>query len=351
MKTVLILGAGVTRASGLKRSQKKRPPLDSDFFETARFGENANYKKTVACLQNLVGDYSCSLVQSLETAATYLYIKAIDSKLGSEYHKGFLNLIRLLVAVFAETTNDLKVGPSSLIYRFLLSELNKTSSPSDLSIITFNYDLLIEKTLDQIAKNNRGEYFYFPGCYRLNKISSTTTVSGEPQFESIHNEHKGIAILKLHGSMSWQSRHTSDEPKPSALFSRTKELHILNSTTIAEKLTWKRRQRRVYMKPVIIPPVSGKRGMMHQSMSTLWDNAARCLREANRIVIAGYSCPPLDLEARILLSENLRRNDEKKVYVIDPDSVSAAKFLDLCGVNHTTIYNSISNWIKDGKER
>ena len=88
---------------------------------------------------------------------------------------------------------------------------------------------------------------------------------------------------------------------------------------------------------------------MHEDILPLWSRAARALREADRIVIAGYSCPPLDLEARILLSENLRRNEKKRVYVINPDFRTASVFQPLSGVEHITIYSSLADWTSDAR--
>lgn len=347
MNTVIILGAGATRASGKRKPHGSIPPLDSDFFEIARFGSFPGYYDVVQCLKSLVGDYSKTLFKSLETATTYLYIKAIDTKHGSNYHKGFLDLLQLLTNVLATTTNDLKVGPRSLIYRLILSELKKLESPTNLTIITFNYDLLIERVLDEISSHSYPNSFSFPECYGFKQNVNTMAISDSPQFKNLHNSQKGIQLLKLHGSMNWQSLHTSFSPKPAALFNPFREIHIGNSPMIFPSLTWKRQKRTVYLKPVIIPPISGKRRMMHNSMLSIWDKSAEALRIADRVIIAGYSCPPLDLEARILLSENLRVNKNKKIYIIDPNSESASKFIDLCGVTHSTIYSSIKEWVND----
>ncbi len=347
MKTVMLLGSGVSRAARSGGALSKRPPLDADFFEIARTGKHVLRKSVVDTLNALVGDYSKALIRSLETSATYLYLKAVDSPSGSSYHTGFLSLLTLLQQVLAVTTNDLKLGRRSLIYRFILCELRKLEHPEDLTIITFNYDLVIENALQEITLNNRAGVFVFPGCYRLDDFVSSPGARNHPEFNSISKEHEGVAILKLHGSMSWQSKHTSDSPRPSALFHPNREIHVINSRHIVPSLRWRPGARLVYLKPIIVPPVSGKRNMMHSSMQKLWNLSAAKLEEADRIIIAGYSCPPLDLEARILLSENLRKNSSKKIYVIDPNHESAAKFVDLCGVNHTTIYSSISEWVAD----
>ncbi len=173
MKTVLLLGAGSSRALGSNKPIGKRPPLDADFFEIARIGKAPALEPVVEVLEDLVGDYSSNLKQSLERAATYLYLKAIDSPPGSPYHKGFVAFLNLLNTVLAETTNPLKVGRRSLLYRFLLGELRKAGSPEDISVITFNYDLMVERALDEIAANNGEHIFQFPNCYCLNDIAGT----------------------------------------------------------------------------------------------------------------------------------------------------------------------------------
>jgi len=347
MKTVVMLGAGITRAASGTKPVARRPPLDADFFPIAKAAHKKRYQQVSDILDSLVGDYAQTLRSSLETSAAYLYLKAIDSHSGSVYHKGFLNLLQLLNLVLARTTNDLSLGPRSLLYRFLLSEVRKLESPEDLSIITFNYDLLAERALYEIASKNGNNIFSFPGCYRLKDIEKVQVMQGCEPFSQISKAHDGVAVLKLHGSMNWQSKHTSAAPTSSALFSPNRAIHVMNSPEMPGSLTWKPNKRRIYMKPIIVPPVSGKRGMMHSAMPQLWKIAANALQQADRVIVAGYSCPPLDLEARILLSENLRANSSKKLYVIDPNAESAAKFIEICGVDHATIYRSVKDWVRD----
>lgn len=347
MKTVILLGAGISRAAAGKKPLAKRPPLDADFFEISRYSDSSKHFDVVRVLKNLVGDYSQTLLKSLETSAAYLYLKAVDSPSGSSYHKGFIDLLLLLNSVLASSTNDLSLGPRSLLYRFFLSELKRVNKPKDLTLITFNYDLLAERALDEIASRNGSEYFSFPGCYRLKDVEGVPTINTHNTFMNIDKESEGVAVLKLHGSMNWQSKHSSPEPYPSALYSPARSLYVMNSPKIAHSLSWKPKKRLVYMKPIIVPPVSGKRGMMHNSMKDIWKIAGRALREADRVVVIGYSCPPLDLEARILLSENLRQNKNKKLYVIDPSPESSAKFIEICGVDHATFYTSLKDWVRD----
>jgi hypothetical protein len=347
VKTVLLIGAGVPRATRGAVAQRHCPPLDADFFEIAQAANGRQATAVTECLKPLVGDNVTPLTQSLETAATYLFIKAMDSPLRSIYHRGFLFLLSLLNSVLRATTNPIPVGPRTLLYRFLLSELRRLARPEDLTIITFNYDLLLERVLESISVHGHPGAFYFPGCYRMDNVKSTYPVAKHPKFKTEEYEHKGVSVLKLHGSMNWQSTHTSNSPTSRALTNPKRELHVLNTTMLPAELSWRRDKRMVHMKPIVIPPISGKRGIMHHAVLALWTKAGQALRVANRVVIAGYSCPPLDLEARILLGESMCANRDTRIYVIDINPANGSKFLELCGVDHITIYNSIANWVRD----
>lgn len=182
MRTVLLLGAGVSRAARPRIALNSRAPLDADFFHIAIAGFRQQADTVLRCLHSLVGDYADTLSKSLETATTYLYIKAIDSPSGSPYHRGFLDLLALLSSVLARTTNPIPVGPRTLLYRFLLSELRQAERFEDLTIITFNYDLLLERILESIAMHGHEGAFWFPACYRMVGLSRIQEVGGEQQF-------------------------------------------------------------------------------------------------------------------------------------------------------------------------
>lgn len=348
MSTVLVLGAGLTRAASSARSRAYVPPLDSDFFSIARLVDRPRHDRVVRSLDRFGGEYSKVLCRSLETSATYLYLKALDGERRDPFHSGFIDLLKLLNAVLAQTTNGVSSYRSSLLYRFLLNELSLVDNPEDLTIITFNYDLVVDRVLQEIARANRPDVFSFPGCYRLSvENPEIRAVQRSPQFDHINEQHEGIALLKLHGSMNWQSSHRSNEPTPSELYGRTRSICLVNSPEISPRLRVRRGGRTLHMKPVIVPPVNGKKGVMHEAFTGIWDAASSALQGASRVVIAGYSCPPLDIEARILLSENLRPNPLRTVYVIDPNAASASKFSDICGVDHLTIYGGLDQWVSD----
>lgn len=348
MSTVLVLGAGLTRAASSASAWRKTPPLDADFFDIARRVNKDLHDSVIESLDLFGGEYSRVLSRSLETAATYLFLKALDGERRDPFHMGFLRLLTLLNQVLAETTNEISVTRRTLTYRFLLHEYNRLERTEDLRIITFNYDLLIERVLQEIAQAGRPDFFRFPGCYRFeDDEQEIRKIRNSPTFNMTDRARVGVALYKLHGSMNWQSRHRSNEPTPNELYSPTRQLYLTNSPMIGGNLRTTKNNRTLYMKPLIVPPVNGKRSVMHQSLQFVWRQAAEALREATRVVIVGYSCPPLDIEARILLSENLRSNPLRRVFIVDPSAQSASKFSDICGVDHVTIYDDLATWVAD----
>ena len=296
----------------------------------------------------MIGSYATSVMRSLEATTTYLYLKAADSGKGDIAQKAFVEHLSLIYDVLRDTTGYVRVGPASLLYRFLLGELNRASPRDAVTVVTFNYDLVVENVLNEITAHYDG-VLHFPGCYRLETPFDMTGVRGAPAFRNKSLEHKGVALLKLHGSTSWQSKHVSEVPSQTALLRKDRPLTVLNSLQLRVSLTWRRKKRTMYLYPIVVPPISGKRGMMHVALEPIWKRAAQSIREATRIVLVGYSCPPLDLEARMLLAENMRVMPEKQLTVVDPSATSAARFQDICGTSMMTIYTSLKAFVERHK--
>ena len=347
LKSVLILGAGVTRAAAGRTAMKNCPPLDADYFKIARLNAKSQTKSIQDDLFDHVGEYSDILCQSLESATSYIYLKTLDANKNDRINKTFVGHLLLLQEVLARTTNQLSVHPRSLIYRFLLNELAHVEKPEDMTIVTFNYDILLERALRSLADTRPG-VFSFPGCYRLKDLTSSDarSVTGESDLATKDLAATGVPVLKLHGSLNWFSKHKSFTPLPRHLTAQNRQLTVSMANKIPKALTFTNK-RTVHLKPIIIPPVSGKRAIMQNDVLGLWKIAAKALQQADRIVIAGYSCPPMDLEARFLISENLRKNDSKNVYLVNPDAGIAARFLRLCGVDHSTIYTSLNKFVDE----
>ena len=85
--------------------------------------------------------------------------------------------------------------------------------------------------------------------------------------------------------------------------------------------------------PVIVPPIHQKRPTDGWWMKTIWEQAYQRLGQAaedssSKIVIIGYSLPPEDQHARLLLRMGIGAcgDDKKTLHVIDPDSAVEARY-------------------------
>ncbi|MDN3639187.1 hypothetical protein QWY82_10230 [Simiduia curdlanivorans] len=181
------------------------------------------------------------------------------------------------------------------------------------TIISFNYDLVLERSLMQILISDENfnpyenplpfngvtlDYCYkhFPSKSYLveyanynspRQSQSTGTIISQPAGLDIEKFCK-INILKLHGSLNFPT----DSKKTASLV-----------TPIDQ--------------PYILPPVSNKHSNGAGSQS--WKSALNCLREAKNVTFVGYSLPKTDMYMQFFLKAALGPNqDLNKINIFDP---------------------------------
>ncbi|MDO8753028.1 MAG: SIR2 family protein [Anaerolineales bacterium] len=150
------------------------------------------------------------------------------------------------------------------IVRALVGGWDSSKDRTENSFITFNYDTLLEDSLDGLGIG------YSLGFDAKEKLGS-----------SMHAK-----VLKLHGSVNWAV------PKGA----RTK-IEVMGSyrSIVEAGLT-----------PEIIPPTWKKdsRGAFDE----IWHQSLKVLADATRVVVLGFSMPPTDLHFKYLLAAGLREN-------------------------------------------
>lgn len=155
----------------------------------------------------------------------------------------------------------------------VLSGIGKQKNDQINSIISFNYDTILEDSLDSIGQG-------FTYCLE-EKIIDIGKLDKTP-------------LVKLHGSMNW--------------LNDGKEIRINSFDKILkEKNT-----------PFIIPPIWTKSSS--DVTNTLWSNALELISSATRIIIIGFSLPKTDLFFRYLLASGLQENISlQHIYIVNPN--------------------------------
>lgn len=194
-----------------------------------------------------------------------------------------------------------------------------------VSVLTFNYDLAVD--------------FAF---YKEN-IDVDYSLTDDVRPVSLEPSHRGVFLLKLHGSMNWVPCVNSDkcpsivaygmkDLRPDRMFwdrplesGATERLRISRALNHCPRCRADAGQPR----PVIVPPTWNKN---HNGVAPVWRRAAQRLRYARNIVIVGYSLPSTDHFFRYLYAlGSMGETRLQRFLVINPDRTVERRFRRLLG--------------------
>ena len=337
MKVVLLLGAGATLADVATKPRKDRPPLDRRFFAEARLTDPALADAVARYLRET---YAINLFapehDRLEPIMGLIYTDIFNQQLEAEALPVFRQLLQLFTRRLAATTNGIHPTNKRVVYRIVGHYLAAGVRPSDLTIITFNQDIQVEKMLHHMSTVRRWEpladqIFAFPGLYRFADQKEVTSPTGAAQiFPRGGDPDNCISLLKLHGSLNWYSSHSTRTPSRDAMFKASRKLRITSRRRINTQMTQTGKQRRMYTLPIVVPPVTHKSAVLHESMAGLWQRAETCLTEADELVVVGYSCPALDFESSNQLRRSqVTREHPANISVVDPAPTVPERYISL----------------------
>ena len=301
--TTYVLGAGASRDAGYPLaktmgselfkwmkgsthaldSYAARYPATAHFLEES-FGPVENVEDLVTAIQKLIEEYENGTREQ----------RVRRTVVANEYGV-FKNAVR---AWFAEIQQG--VALSSMAYRAFARNI---VLPGDC-VITFNYDVSLERELRLAAKFEVGDGYGFP-------------------IEDLPGE-SATKVLKLHGSTSWLALlfggRTSGafQFEPGNTLSRPviakNELSFLGYASAVDP----RFARGGAALPVVIFPARSKdfyfaanTGVEYAEFwNDLWRQASVALKSAARVVICGYSLLLVDERARKLLLNAPRKDAE-----------------------------------------
>lgn len=180
---------------------------------------------------------------------------------------------------------------ASLVTGFVDSERERKGRRD--SIITFNYDLVLEHALQRIGAVAD---YHLPG----------------PMVKEPCRDTPRVTVLKLHGSANW-AICTNCEGSVIVLDEKVTENPNALRETICPDC-----QKASYH-PLLIPP-SWDKSEYQRITSAIWRQAVAELEKATRIIVIGYSMPEVDAFFKYLMTLSLSRNHSLfKFIVVDLD--------------------------------
>lgn len=234
----------------------------------------------------------------------------------------FEEISQILVQLVAEAQNGFWPAAPPWLHRLL--RLWHLLQPT---VVTFNYDTLIEQSMQQLdAPGADGDII----AAMLTQVPRRAVQSSFGEVPA-----RTFRLLKLHGSLDWY--WNPDDRSGDSLCRRTQEAsaHDLRAA-LAGKVSF------------IVPPLATKApfyslGLVRQ----LWGDAAHALAGASRITAIGYSVPLTDLATSAMLSESTNKGAHWQV--VNPDGAGVRDRLITIGVaaENIRVYASLAKWIDD----
>lgn len=163
----------------------------------------------------------------------------------------------------------------------------------EISVVTLNYDMLIERCLRHRAiRGWAGPGCYYGGIPRPQILKGKASQARVGEIEMAGS----IPLFKLHGSVNWSLRFGYLE-----LYQDVRPLFLLRH------------------KPAIVPPIEEKR--MPGWLQEIWQGASSALSNADLWLVCGCSLPVYDHAVRKLFQTSVSDNP-KMIILIDPNSRS-----------------------------
>jgi hypothetical protein len=355
MRVVVIVGAGATLAEALPTHPRrdKTPPLDTTFFELCRFAGLNGRAAVRAYLIDSFGIDPFNGEHRMEEVFNYLYSQAFADDPTKECLEAYWGLIRMYSAAIARTTNPLS-GTSRYGVGALLRHLWRDRTECELTFVTFNQDLVIEKSLTSAAATAR--YRDIPwsimSCYGIEFQAMLVDARDQANLMSAP-DLVSLKIYKMHGSLNWvYTVRSGQDPKNSIRNPTTALRCIINQRVRADvQATVGSGQLRDLL-PVVVPPIYEKASRYGRVVGDVWAQADAAIRGADELVVFGYSFPDADFAARSLLRSAYHHNPAlSSVSVIDVSSQIAARVATMLDVQSLHHYRTVSAFIEESLVR
>lgn len=301
MNVLLFLGAGFSSEADL--------PLQKDFHKKAYSALNEGYFNVAVYWGVSSAYYISRLVEgradvTLEDAfgiLEYIYLTHDDNykiaflddlddpntfhpaNKGITIREARQNFIGAIEEIFGYNDDQSykNIGLYKSFFKHLLSNNHK------IVIVTTNYDLVCETTLNQL-------YTHFPAYHVF-----------DPTFE-------GVPVLKLHGSIDW--KETSIDPAN------------------------------------MIPPTWMKTFDRHGKYGLIWGCAEEAIISCDMLIFIGYSFPQIDLGVKYLIKNGLQPRKgikKKEIMVVNPNKGALNRYNTLIRYATVKSIKMIPKYFKD----
>jgi len=320
-KSVFLLGAGASTAS------------DFNLPTMAALIEDSSFSRYKRLLEFASKYFSNKKPHEIDIEELITYLDFVDSKysvFGDTPNPDIWHVKNELFIYLRERLTDRSGKEYCEKFKRLFS--SHTQKLCRDSIVTLNYDLVVDMTLASLAqKNDQGELSHDSLLDKMYSLVQEVTYWGGVPF----NPHPDPAYyLKLHGSLDWYYC-PNDKCKNHLIFFANRLLAKWPKITENEicQLCGSRAE------PVIVPPNINKSFNRFPKLAFIWNLAYREIQAADALVVIGLSFRNTDYYLRWLVKSSLFNvsRSGRTYELIDINEKMRDVFADLIGVKSEDI--------------
>lgn len=256
----------------------------------------------------------------LEAVFGYLdYFIYNNQSLSSYYNTSKLLVIKEYLIKLIHYVVNLQTDKKHTVYHNFWDSVLKRSK--NFSIITLNYDTLLEQAFDEYFKRT-GFVDYSIQLMNYEKLDELKNFNfwinpNEPVIVDDDDDPSPFKILKLHGSLNWKYCNCCNQ---TLLTPWDRNIDLNKGKFLG--YTYPEKEKYEYVCPIdqtdfqtLIQPPSYTKVMDQPVLTQLYSEAARELRSTKKIVFIGYSFSSSDVHIKALLKKNYKENVE--IFVIN----------------------------------
>jgi len=233
-----------------------------------------------------------------------------------EVVKRIQNQLNTLIAIVLDSS-IINIDPqpdyNEIFVAKLIAQKRKHPTTDKFSIISTNWDIILDNKFFRGLQGSGSVVDY--GCH-VTGIDSNDSVI--PPLVAKTNGGYTIKYLKIHGSLNWLKC-----PNCQRIYVSKNEKIAIPEHTLEKKCRICERQAfaengGINLSPHILMPTFLK-AMSDVQFKMIWNQAAKEISEASKIVFIGYSFPQADFELRQLLARHVPNKCEIRVVLHSND--------------------------------
>jgi len=317
---IFILGAGASRPDGVPLQRDTLPMILSNEIPVIRESEIG--KIVIEFIKdNFEFNWKTKQFPQLEAVFGFLdYFIQQNESLSAKYPNHRIREIKEYLIKLIHYVVNLRTDKTSHFYQLFWDAIINRNT--NTSIITLNYDTLLEQAFDHLFKKV-GYIDYAIPLMNYEKLPQLNQynfwINPKEPILVVENENPvPFKILKLHGSLNWKYCNCCNL---TLLTPWDRNIDLNKGKFLG--YTYPEKQEYEYSCPIdrtefqtlIIPP-SYLKFLNHPVISQLITESSREIRIAKKIVFVGYSLSNADIHIKALFKKHI--TPEKELIVINP---------------------------------